>query len=237
MHQEEEDIYDRFEVSSKKDKIKKAIIGELLLTVVLCIIAINWFSNAKGILFDNPMDYYELASSGGLYNNRYVTLHVHGVLAAYAEANYIKDPSVPDWLLSNINLGDREQYFALWMENNDIISLKASDEELIEQLNERCEETLEYLDAVSAGERNAFLKSKEITINGVITSMDEDVKEYYERFLRDIGMEKNDPRVHYKEVDTIATRTDMILASVCMIVIVVPFVVTAVILLKKWRYL
>ncbi|MDE5825406.1 MAG: hypothetical protein K2H91_12090, partial [Lachnospiraceae bacterium] len=88
-----------------------------------------------------------------------------------------------------------------------------------------------------AGERNAFLKSKEITINGVITSMDEDVKEYYERFLRDIGMEKNDPRVHYKEVDTIATRTDMILASVCMIVIVVPFVVTAVILLKKWRYL
>ena len=36
-----------------------------------------------------------------------------------------------------------------------------------------------------------------------------------------------------KEVDTIATCTDMILASVCMIAIVVPFVVVAVMLLKN----
>lgn len=199
-------------------KKENSIITPIICAILFTIVGVFLFVSERDVLFDNPVEFYELAEKGGIEKDVYVELYVDGVIGNYAETKHY----------TNFIPTGTDQHYMLWLQNEEIISLTLTDKKVMEKLDRICDDTWEYIESDAE-----YYNVQGTTIKGKIYSIDPEIKGYYKQWLDETGITDAGLVVNYFTIDASVTPLKQWLYLLFCLAMVVGSIVWIVIALKK----
>ena len=186
-----------------KKKLSQSVYG-ILGIALFTIVGIMLFITRKDVLFDNPVDFYDVYYDGDLAKDQYVELYVDGVVGNYAETQHT---------VNFIPTGT-DQHYLIWLDDDTFISVAVKDKELISQLDKIADNTWAYINY-----ETDYL-DKSTTIKGVVESMDSEIQGYCNTWLDELEISRSN--MTYLQIDTTETpKATLFYLLFCVLMVVV----------------
>ncbi len=129
------------------------------------------------------------------YKGKHVSIDIHGVIENYAETKH---------KTNGITTGT-DQHYIIWLDDGSMISLRTKKKKNIEQLNNIMNDTWDYLDKKrDSGTDNPLY------IEAEVSTMDSEIKGFYDEMLDYYGISDSNVVVHYVELDTTKTKGSLL---------------------------
>lgn len=197
--------------SEKKTNPKfSAILGIVVgLIFVVALVVIY-----RDVLTGNAVNINDLLENNTLEKDKYVEMHIDGVIGNYAETKHT---------VNFIPVGT-DQHYIIWLDNDQFISLATQDKNLMKRLDEITTATWDYNDGVIDELPEA------VVVRGIVHSMDPEIRGYIDQWANEIGISDS---IIYLSVDNTETPTKAWLEILLFLAISVASTIALISIIKK----
>ena len=170
-----------------KNQNKGSVVATLIGMIVVAFIIVLYVSTHVDLLLHEPQDLMEhISEAGAPEKDTYVSIGVDAVVECYAETKHTINGFIP---------AGTDTHYLLWLDDGSFISLQAKGKKDIEKLNSIMNQTQKYIFG------NADDLPAKYELNGVITTMDREIEDYYRQALSSWDIDSSVGKIYYVQID------------------------------------